>query len=150
MELETVVALLVSDQEIDLASKLNYHQAQNMLQVPSVPKSVPASFAKETSLAEEPSTVIKDSEGRKWEINILVDAKSNVRLGAGWSQFVQENKLEAGDTISFQHIPNTGNVIYFKIISNARAANYVLPYFAKVYSFIGSVFDPGTSGHLQN
>ncbi|KHG30232.1 hypothetical protein F383_36526 [Gossypium arboreum] len=86
--------------------------------------SVPASFAKETSLAEEPSTVIKDSEGRKWEINILVDAKSNVRLGAGWSQFVQENKLEAGDTISFQHIPNTGNVIYFKIISNARAANY--------------------------
>ncbi|KAL1107112.1 hypothetical protein V6Z11_D03G020200 [Gossypium hirsutum] len=38
MELETVVALLVSDQEIDLASKLNYHQAQNMLQVPSVPK----------------------------------------------------------------------------------------------------------------
>lgn len=70
--------------------------------------------------------MIKDSEGRKWELNILVDAKSNVRLGAGWSQFVQENKLEAGDTISFQHIPNTGNVIYFKIISKARAANMVM------------------------
>ncbi|MBA0608312.1 hypothetical protein Godav_020547, partial [Gossypium davidsonii] len=71
----------------------------------------------------EPSKVIKDSEGRKWELNILVDAKSNVRLGAGWSQFVLENRLEAGDTISFQHMPHTGNVIHFKIISKARAAN---------------------------
>ncbi|TYI88971.1 hypothetical protein E1A91_D03G020600v1 [Gossypium mustelinum] len=83
-------------------------------------------FAKETSLAEEPSKVIKDSEGRKWELNILVDAKSNVRLGAGWSQFVLENRLEAGDTISFQHMPHTGNVIHFKIISKARAANMVM------------------------
>ncbi|MBA0824414.1 hypothetical protein Goarm_021088 [Gossypium armourianum] len=83
-------------------------------------------FAKETSLAEEPSKVIKDSEGRKWGLNIMVDAKSNVRLGAGWSQFVLENRLEAGDTISFQHMPHTGNVIHFKIISKARAANMVM------------------------
>lgn len=35
-----------------------------------------------------------------------------------------ENKLEAGDTILFRHIPNTGNVIHFKIISKAEATNY--------------------------
>lgn len=27
--------------------------------------------------------------------------------------------------------------------------NAVMPNFAEVYSFIGSVFDPNTSGHLQ-
>ncbi|KAG4184896.1 hypothetical protein ERO13_A09G200952v2 [Gossypium hirsutum] len=30
-----------------------------------------------------------------------------------------------------------------------QGSGAVLPDFAKVYSFIGSVFDPGTSGHLQ-
>lgn len=68
-------------------------------------------------LAEKPTTMIKDSKGRKWLLNTIVDAKSKVRLGAGWSQFVQENKLELGYTLLFQHIPNTGNVINFKIIS---------------------------------
>ncbi|KAB2094652.1 hypothetical protein ES319_A02G174500v1 [Gossypium barbadense] len=84
---------------------------------------VPTSVAKEMGLTKEPSTVIKDSKGRKWRLNILVYARS-VHLGAGWSKFMEENKLEVGDTLLFQHIPNTGNVIYFHIIRKARDGNH--------------------------
>ncbi|KAB1670165.1 hypothetical protein ES319_1Z195800v1 [Gossypium barbadense] len=84
---------------------------------------VPTSFAKEMGLAEKPSTIIKNSKGRKWLLNTIVDAKSQVRLGAGWSQFVQENKLELGDTLLFQHIPNTGNVINLTIICKVGDGN---------------------------
>ncbi|KAK8367554.1 hypothetical protein V6Z12_A02G193800 [Gossypium hirsutum] len=84
---------------------------------------VPTSFAKEMGLAEKPSTMIENSKGKKWLLNTIVDAKSQVRLGAGWSQFVQENKLELGDTLLFQHIPNTGNVINLKIICKVGDGN---------------------------
>lgn len=67
--------------------------------------------------------MITDSEGRKWRLSILVYAGS-VHLGAGWSKFMQENKLEVGDTLLFQHIPNIGNVIYFHIIGKARDGNH--------------------------
>ncbi|XP_017638182.2 putative B3 domain-containing protein Os03g0621600 [Gossypium arboreum] len=84
---------------------------------------VPTSFAKEMGLAEKPSTMIENSKGKKWLLNTIVDAKSQVRLGAGWSQLVQENKLELGDTLLFQHIPNTGNVINLKIICKVGDGN---------------------------
>ncbi|KAE8709544.1 hypothetical protein F3Y22_tig00110330pilonHSYRG00140 [Hibiscus syriacus] len=80
---------------------------------------VPKGFVEETGLAEKTSMVFKDWEGRTWPINVLVDSKSHVRLGSGWSTFVKENELEAGDTLLFQHIPNTGNVINLKLISKA-------------------------------
>ncbi|KAL4369446.1 hypothetical protein GQ457_05G013240 [Hibiscus cannabinus] len=68
---------------------------------------VPSDFVQVMGLAEKASTVLKDSRGRTWPLNIVVDSKSNVRLGAGWSAFLKGNKLDIGDTLLFQHIPNT-------------------------------------------
>ncbi|GMI86437.1 maternal effect embryo arrest 45 [Hibiscus trionum] len=84
---------------------------------------VPSDFVEEMGLAEKRSTVLKDSKGRTWALNIVVVSKSNVLLGAGWSAFVKGNKLGIGDTLWFQHIPNTGNVINFKLISKAGGGN---------------------------
>ncbi|KAE8707066.1 hypothetical protein F3Y22_tig00110387pilonHSYRG00767 [Hibiscus syriacus] len=85
--------------------------------------SVPRGFVEEMGLTEKRSTVLKDSYGRTWPLKVLVDSKSNVCLGAGWSTFVKDNKLEISDTILFQHIPNTGNVINFKLINKAGDGN---------------------------
>ncbi|XVF17762.1 hypothetical protein REPUB_Repub10bG0151700 [Reevesia pubescens] len=81
---------------------------------------VPSSFAKEIGLAEKPSTVIKDPKGRIWQLNTMVDSRSVVRLGAGWSKFLRENGIVVGDTLLFEHIPNTGNIIHFRIINKAH------------------------------
>ncbi|KAK8497098.1 hypothetical protein V6N12_037340 [Hibiscus sabdariffa] len=84
---------------------------------------VPSDFVQVMGLAEKASTVLKDSRGRTWALNIVVDSKSNVRLGAGWSAFVKGKKLNIGDTLLFQHIPNTGNVINIRVISKAGDGN---------------------------
>ena len=81
---------------------------------------VPSYFAKETGLAKKPSTVIKDPKGGMWRLNTIVDLRSHVRLGAGWSKFLQENEIVVGDTLLFEHIPNTGNSVHVKIIGKAR------------------------------
>ncbi|XVE82719.1 hypothetical protein DITRI_Ditri16bG0028600 [Diplodiscus trichospermus] len=81
---------------------------------------VPIWFSKETGMAEKESTLIKDSKGGMWMLHNVVDPKSRVSLGAGWSEFRQDNAIAVGDTLLFEHIPNTDNSIHVRIISKAR------------------------------
>ncbi|XP_073130512.1 protein REVEILLE 6-like [Henckelia pumila] len=60
-----------------------------------------------------------------------------------------DNSVEKGDVRSGgQSLP--GIYCCCRNDSSPRARPTVLPDFAQVYSFIGSVFDPNVTGHLQN
>ncbi|KAA3457477.1 B3 domain-containing protein REM13-like [Gossypium australe] len=66
--------------------------------------------------------VIKDPRGGMWPMKTAV-SREQVRFGCGWFQFLHGNEKAAGDTLLFEHFPNTGNFIHVQVINKGGNGN---------------------------
>ncbi|MBA0551693.1 hypothetical protein Golob_022567 [Gossypium lobatum] len=106
---------LLRNQRVDpleLADRMNKPQTRNQEQFLYIPRC----FVKETGMGKESITVIKDPRGGMLPMKTTV-SREQVRFGCGWFQFLHGNEIAAGDTLLFEHFPNTGNFIHVQVIN---------------------------------
>ncbi|MBA0851475.1 hypothetical protein Goshw_020503, partial [Gossypium schwendimanii] len=83
---------------------------------------IPRCFVKETGMGKESITVIKDPRGGMLPMKTTV-SREQVRFGCGWFQFLHGNEIAAGDTLLFEHFPNTGNFVHVQVINKGGNGN---------------------------
>ncbi|GLU13640.1 hypothetical protein SLE2022_302650 [Rubroshorea leprosula] len=83
---------------------------------------IPRKIARETGLRYKTKTVIKNSEGITWGVDISVWKSGQVCLSTGWSDFWAANGLDVGTTILLLFSGGSGNEIDVQIL-NRRDGN---------------------------
>ncbi|GLT75250.1 hypothetical protein SLA2020_469870 [Shorea laevis] len=81
---------------------------------------IPRKIARETGLRCKTKTVIKNSEGITWGVDISVWKSGQTCLSTGWSDFWAANGLAVGTTILLQFSGGSGNEIDVQILNRGE------------------------------
>ncbi|MBA0677695.1 hypothetical protein Goari_019090 [Gossypium aridum] len=112
-------------QEVEFVSEVTQKHVSFQMAVKEYHKYygyIPRCFVKETGMGKESITVIKDPSGGMLPMKTTV-SREQVRFGCGWFQFLHGNEIAAGDTLLFEHFPNTGNFIHVQVINKGGNGN---------------------------
>lgn len=82
---------------------------------------IPRSFTEEAGLGKVSMVMIKGPSGM-WPMMTTFSSKQ-VLLSVGWSKFLHENEIVIGDTLLFEHVPNTGHLIHVQVANKDGTGN---------------------------
>ncbi|MBA0851936.1 hypothetical protein Goshw_029235, partial [Gossypium schwendimanii] len=82
---------------------------------------IPRCFTEEAGLGKVSMVMIKGPSGM-WPMMTTFSSKQ-VLLSVGWSKFLHENEIVIGDTLLFEHVPNTGHLIHVQVVNKDGAGN---------------------------
>ncbi|KAB2036707.1 hypothetical protein ES319_D03G019900v1 [Gossypium barbadense] len=82
---------------------------------------IPRSFTEEAGLGKVSMVMIKGPSGM-WPMMTTFSSKQ-VLLSVGWSKFLHENEIVIGDTLLFEHVPNTGHLIHVQVVNKDGTGN---------------------------
>lgn len=73
--------------------------------------------------------MLRDVNGKKWPFHVNYTKEHRYEIGAGWNDFLVNNKVTIGSKMSFTYIPSSDNTIEARVVKwgtdNKKLFNYV-------------------------